>query len=231
MEGQLHLLKKMITFVKNVMKITREEKEYTVDFIEHMVHKDNLNSILEKGVLSHNRAVKEGVVSEDISMPEVQRRRNNKSIRVGDKIFKLHDFANFYWNTRNPMLYKRKSIQRELFILLFDVYIFRKQFHLYTDGNAASRATKFFMNEKYLTHLPWEVIKSGSWNDDDESIKRKKKRMMCAEMLIHDKADISWLRKIITPTDSMSAIAEELLMAKGIKNVEVEKKTGYYFYL
>jgi hypothetical protein len=76
-------------------------KKYNIKYIYHMTHKDNLESILENGLFSHNN----DFVTNRIDNPDVNNRRNffepiyNKNVQ---------DYVPFYFNPRNAMLYVKK---------------------------------------------------------------------------------------------------------------------------
>jgi predicted DNA-binding protein YlxM (UPF0122 family) len=111
-----------------------------IKFLQHMTSKNNLRSLLENGILSHNEAYANDLIMDDISMSEVQERRKNRKISIKGKILTIHDFVSFYFNAKNPMLYKRKNIQHELFILLINADIINTQFTdnpfaIFSDGN------------------------------------------------------------------------------------------------
>lgn len=66
----------------------------------NIVHMDNVSSILSKGIRSHNSMV--SCSHKDISLLGVQSRRAEVSFeKLGTK---LHDYANLYFDARNPMM-------------------------------------------------------------------------------------------------------------------------------
>jgi hypothetical protein len=68
----------------------------------YMVDSSHIQSILEKGIYSHNLAHNQGLVKEDISNKEVNSLRN----RIEPVLNKnIHDYAPLYINPKNPMLY------------------------------------------------------------------------------------------------------------------------------
>jgi len=73
----------------------------------YILHIDNLKSILQHGILCYNKAKKFGYTS--IADEEIQKRREKVVIPGGKR--KLHDYANLYFNARNPMMFKRKAPQ------------------------------------------------------------------------------------------------------------------------
>jgi hypothetical protein len=72
----------------------------------------NVPSILQCGILSHNRAAK--LNHDDISMREIQDVRAKKRVPGG---LALHDYANLYFNGRNKMMATRRPEQDRLCVL------------------------------------------------------------------------------------------------------------------
>lgn len=67
-----------------MLTISKDNKSINIRPLEHMLHHKNLESIFVNGLLSHNEAYKRGLISEDISMTEVQERRKAKRITTGN---------------------------------------------------------------------------------------------------------------------------------------------------
>ena len=61
----------------------------------------NMSSVLEHGILSHERAKK--VSHQDVSLSVIQARRQRVTLPDG---LPLHQYANLYFHARNPMLYR-----------------------------------------------------------------------------------------------------------------------------
>src|SRR5680860_222357 len=59
----------------------------------------NLESILKLGILSHNQA--RTIRHASVANPEVNQRRATRRLSSGSTV---HDYANLYFNARNPML-------------------------------------------------------------------------------------------------------------------------------
>ena len=178
-----------------MITVRKNEKDFNLEYVNHMVHHKNLENVLIHGLLSHNEAYKRGLITEDISMSEVQARRHNRNLRVDDLQYGVHDLVSFYLNSKNPMLYKRKELQPELVIILIsaDIIDCKKtdaKFSIVSDGNAGSNATKFYIGKQKLIEIDLELIFSGSWNNEDLQIKNENKRKMCAEVLIYPSVSI-----------------------------------------
>ena len=143
---------------------------FGIKYIYHMTHKKNIPNILKYGILSHNEAHYRKIVSNDIADNDVNKRRA-----------KIHDYVPFYFNPKNPMLYKRKDIQDDIVILCIDRNVLKKEC-IFTDGNAASSSTIFYDDTRYLNKLNWEIINSRYWGEFSDG-----KRIRCAEALIRNK--------------------------------------------
>lgn len=214
-----------------MIKVTKENTEFNIHYLEHMVHYSNLESIISNGLLSHNQAYQKGLIKKDISMDEVQRWRERKSIRVNDKVLNLHDFVSFYFNTKNPMLYRRKNIQDELAILLVDTDVLNWDYSIFTDGNAASKNTKFFGGLSKLDNVPLELIFSGSWNNSDPDVKKENVRKMCSEALIYPSVSATWIRKIVCPNYNVLNHVKSIKSKypNKMNHIVLEIQSGYFF--
>lgn len=141
----------------------------------YLVHKDNIKSILEKGILSKNEIISRKIKYTDFSMAEAQNRRRFK-IDPFHK-YNIHDYVPLLFNMLSPMLYLRKDNQDSLVILHIDTqHVLTENLCLFSDGNLASPLSS--LSENYI-------------DDDDLYILFKeeywgvKKRERAAEILIH----------------------------------------------
>lgn len=156
-----------------------------IKYLYHMTHIENLNSILTKGLLSHNKAHQGEFIKKDISMQEAQSWRTA-----------WHGYVPFYFNPRNTMLYKRQNIQNDVVMLGIDPMLILEEGTLFSDGNVAARATKIYDDLAMLEQLPWGTIKASSWNYPDPEMKQRCKRIMCAEVLVPEQVGVPSILKI-----------------------------------
>lgn len=63
----------------------------------------NLESIFQYGILSKNEIRKHGIYAFDLSDEKVQLIRETKRV---PNLRMLHDYANLFFNPRNPMMYR-----------------------------------------------------------------------------------------------------------------------------
>ena len=98
----------------------------------------NIPSILVHGILAHNRV--QSTVHETISTQDVRDIRSGKVVPSGQE---LHDYANLYFDARNPMMYIRRALHIELCVLCISSDVVDLPGVVVTDGNAASTFTRF----------------------------------------------------------------------------------------
>jgi tetratricopeptide (TPR) repeat protein len=182
--------------------------DFGIQYLYHMTHKSNLGNILQNGLLSHNTAHSRGLTKTDISDEKVNRRRNT-----------VHGFVPFYFNPKNPMLYKRRNIQSEIIILCIDRNLLQKELK-FTDGNAASSSTKFYSNIKDLEKLNWSIINSEYWSDFVDG-----KRIRCSEILIPNEVKTDSIEKIYCNNSE----TEDYIKDK-VRGFEIEVAVNQDFY-
>lgn len=220
----------------------------TFTYVEHMLYHENLESILENGLLSSNEAYSRELVSKDIAMQEVKKYRNKVPVvqenwdlnwdRNPLANFKhtINDLVPFYFNARNPMMYKRKEMVPELVLIQISVDIIKckpndHKFAIYSDGNAASNETEFMIGEEMLDYWSHkgvdELLKNGSWNDNDEQTKKENVRQMCAEVLVYPSVAVSEILRIVCPNHQMLNYVTELKQQFGQKAAHIEVVIDY----
>ncbi len=148
-----------------------EELYYMTDY-------RNVGSILERGILSHSRVEELGLQRVDISEPGVQRWR-----ALPEPVFDLpiHAYAPLYFNPRNPMMFVRRHLQRNLVLLRVSPdAVHTATQALFTDGNAACRNTRFSTSFDIVRPVE-PVLEANYWNGFPEG-----GRMRCAEALVLD---------------------------------------------
>lgn len=219
-----------------MITVNKDGKDFNLTYAEHMVHHKNLESVLTNGLLSHNKAYEKGLIKEDISMSEVQERRQKRVLRIDDFQVGIHDLVSFYFNSKNPMLYRRKNIQHELVIILISADILDSKhtdskFAIFSNGNAGSNATKFFIGKDKLVNVDFDLIFSGSWNNEDAEIKKENVRKMCSEILVYPSVTVKDIQKIICPNQTMYDYVTSLKnkLGSSVAHITVETQTGYFF--
>lgn len=161
---------------ENTSDLARGLMGFGVNSLWHMTHINNVRSIINQGLFSHDSPRLEGVRPVDISDHNVQSWRTRCEPFYG---LPLHRYVPLYINPRNPMLYRRKDIQRKICFLEISLCAADDQLYIFSDGNAASPRSLFYNSAEFLPSLPWDVLRAKYWNDHQDG-----KRKACAEVLI-----------------------------------------------
>ncbi|NQS98576.1 MAG: DUF4433 domain-containing protein [candidate division Zixibacteria bacterium] len=150
----------------------------------------NIVSIMQRGILSHNLVKR--IKHEDISNVKVQDRREDKVIPGGKR---LHDYANLYFDARNPMLFyiKCQGNITEICILRIDKEILFLNGVVITDRNASSDYAHFEPAPEGLKIVDKELTYAKYWNADDEFEKMRRKSKRSAEVLVPAKVDPKYI--------------------------------------
>jgi len=215
-----------------MIQVERNGQNYQLNYAEHLIHHKNLESVLKYGILSHNEVYQKKLINNDISLDDVQKIRDDRRDKIHNR--PIHDYVSFYFNTKNPMLYKRRNIQHELIILLVDIEIIKNQNTVFTDGNSANLhpfPTKYFSGQQNLINVPFETIFAESWNDENPDIKKDNVRKRCSEILAYPSVPISQITKIACPNNIMYDYVMNLknLNLKSANHIQIEILPSYFF--
>jgi hypothetical protein len=148
----------------------------------------NVPSILQHGLLSHNRAKK--IAHQSVAMPEIQQLRSVKVVPGGRP---LHDYVNLYFHARNPMLYKRQAQHQELCVLRISPDALDFPSAIICDGNAASDYTRFWPSPGGLRFLSGDDVFAEWWTDANPIEESRKRRIKCAEVLVPDQIEVCYI--------------------------------------
>ena len=175
------------------MDLTAEP--YQIDYLYHLTSPDNLPSILQNGLLSHNRAHRDGYVMQDIADPEVNQRRSEREI--GGR--PLHDYVPLYFTPKGPMLWVRQY-EHPIAILCLSRRALAWNGAIFSDGNAASVNTAFFNSLKDIDQVDWQCVRAERWDGIDDG-----RRKRCAEVLVPDAVPARLIRQIAVRTEEIRA--------------------------
>jgi len=141
---------------------------------------ENIPSIVRKGILSNNKAEK--VRHESVAMQEIQDHRDQ--IKVPNGLY-LHDYANLYFDPRNPMMYKRRDCAESLCVLKISLDVLDVENVVVSDRNASSIYARFFTPAEGIEILNFAKIFAKSWTDPANLFNEwANKSIKCAEVLI-----------------------------------------------
>ena len=193
----------------------------------YITHIDNLKSILENGILSRNQIKDENNIWVKLKLAKgiksiyakdiVQIRKNKKF-----KDRSLWEYANLYFQVRNPMLYRviREFGAKNIIILQINSDVIKGNDIGITDGNAASSETQFFEDiNKGLNVLDSEQFKKKYWNESD-------KRKLMAELLVYDRISSD---KIIGIYVANEKVAQKVRQSMTIGGLNIIPNSDMFF--
>ncbi|MFY9223020.1 MAG: DarT ssDNA thymidine ADP-ribosyltransferase family protein [Blastocatellia bacterium] len=200
-----------------------KNKIVDIKSLYYITHIENLPSIFEHGILCHSLLEEKQLVSTAIYDNNIVNNRKEKLTPDGKKLW---DFANFYFQPRNPMLYRvvNEKSKDDIVVLGIRPQILTKSGIYLTDGNAANTDTNIYTYEQGLKSLSeiWEVVSSEWWNSVDGS-----KRKIMAECLIPDLVSPNMIHTIYVSNNGLINKTKELLPKQQIAII-AEPKMFFY---
>jgi O-acetyl-ADP-ribose deacetylase (regulator of RNase III) len=160
--------------------MAKRHKKPEIKSLYYITHIENLRSILSEGILSHRYVEDHGVQYKPIYDAEIVTNRGLKATPDGRSLW---EFANLYFQPRNPMLYRvvHEKDPNEIVVLGLQPSVLGTSGAYITNGNAANNATEFYDYKKGIKAISaiWDTINSEWWNLVNGS-----KRKIMAECLV-----------------------------------------------
>ncbi|MEH2024886.1 DarT ssDNA thymidine ADP-ribosyltransferase family protein [Nostoc sp.] len=146
----------------------------------YITHIENLPSILQRGILSHKKVEELGVSYTPIYDSGIVSKRKDKFTPAKSSLW---EYANLYFQPRNPMMYRvvHEKDKRDIAVIGVKPDVLAAAGGLITDGNAANDPTQFFAIKegREILQKQWKIIQNEWWNELDGS-----KRKIMAECLV-----------------------------------------------
>lgn len=180
---------------------------------------ENVPSILEKGILSHNGA--RSLPHASIAMSEIQALRRKIVVPGG---LPLHDYVNLYMNARNPMMYKRRGDHASLTVLRLQSAVLELPGAVIASGNASSDYTRFAASPAGLEILDAALVNALDWRSEDEIDYFRRKSAICAEVLVPERVDPQYIGGAY-----VSCRQAEEALGKLCPGLAIELRPGLFF--
>lgn len=165
----------------------------------------NLESIMKRGILSHQQARR--IDHTSVADAAVQERRVR---RIPNGRW-LHECANLYFDARNPMMYKRLDRKHSIAVVYVSSDVLDIAGILIADGNAAAAGTRFHPAQGGVARLRDDRVYARFWTDGDWSVQAEKKRQRCAEVLVPDRVPPDFIRGVYVCDDHALARCQDLV--------------------
>lgn len=173
----------------------------------YITHVENVPSILQNGILSHARVEAQEVPFTPIYDAGIV---SNRKAKMTPERRSLWEYANLYFQPRNPMMYRviHEKSKRDLAVIGVTPAILQQSNVMVTDGNAANNPTQFFAAADGLrvVESQWKVIQSEWWNDLDGS-----KRKIMAECLVPERIPPDYVHTIFVADHDTKKRVEGLI--------------------
>ena len=180
--------------------------------IYYITHIENLPSILERGILSHTEIESHNVLYARIYDSDIVNIRQEKCTPAGKSLWQ---YANLYFQARNPMMYRvvHEVGRQNLAVIAVTPAVLQGQDVLITDGNAANSPTQFYSTSAGLKILQeqWQIIQNDWWNEEDGS-----KRKIMAECLVPDKVKPQHIHSLYVADHTVQARVQEIVGSNSI---------------
>jgi hypothetical protein len=202
--------------------------------IWRIVHRHNINWILDNGLHSANSGVT-AAQYEGIGNQELINRRAHRAVPIAPGGV-LADYIPFYFTPFSPMMYNihtgRGDVKQHsndgILILVSSVHKIQQQGipFVFTDRHAYTPLAEFYNNINELGEVDWPLLQQRNFQrnpDDPLQIERYQ-----AEALIHRYCPIESLIGIVCYTDELKLLLDREVAERGL-NLDVRKLTQWYF--
>lgn len=197
-------------------------KSFSPEKLYYITHINNLRSIFEKGILSHERIKQQGTRFTSIHNREIINRRKAQLTPVGSCLL---DYANLHFQPRNPMMYSVLGTKKKekLVVISISKEVLNKQGVFVTDGDAANLLTQFYSLPEGLKILEreWKIVQSDWWNKDDGS-----KRKIMAECLVPDNVKPDFISSIFV---AGGKVRNRVMQTIGERQISVKTEPHMFF--
>ena len=197
-------------------------RSFPPEELYYITHIDNLRSILEKRILSHERIAQLKLKYTSIYNEEVVSILKNKLTPAGKSLW---HYANLYFQPRNPMMYSVLSAkEKENFVVIsVSNEVLHEPGVFITDGNAANDSTQFHCLSEGLAVLKeqWDIIQSEWWNEGVGS-----KRKIMAECLVPDSVNSDRISSIFVANPAIRSRVKQIV---GERQIDVVPEPHMFF--
>lgn len=197
-------------------------KKPNIKSLYYIAHIENLPWIFNRGILSHKKVEELELSYTPIYDAVIISRREDKATSERSSLW---EYANLYFQPRNPMMYRvvHEKDRRNIAVVGVKPGVLNISGGLLTDGNVANNPTQFFTLNEGLEVLQkqWEIIQNDWWNDLDGS-----KRKIMSEYLVPEQINPEFIHSIFV-TDHIAKERVEAII--GSVNVPVIPEPHMFF--
>lgn len=203
--------------------------QYKHRSVFHFTHIDNLEGILEHGLISTNEQERLGISHKSVSLSDIQGRRSAMPVTCGSGGV-IHDYVPLYFCKRSSMLLyavHNKIVDQQLIIYFeFPIELMNNNPCVFSDAAANTRlAPNFYSDPPDLEKLNWKAIDNLKWRMPNDELKQAR----MAELLIHNKIDATSISRIIVWNKSIKEFVQECYKDAGLEAPPIAFDLMHYF--
>ena len=205
---------------------------YNGRYAYHFSSIENLDSIIELGLLSTNQKLQRGVTHVDVAAAGIQCRRGAMEV-PGSEGRHVHDYVPFYFAQKTPMqlsVILKKNVDQQ-FLIYFAVplrIIDSRQGVFFTSASANTDIPPpFFCSAESdrLGDLNWGIIDHNKWKYPDDNERHQK----MAELLVPDLVSMADVAYIVAWNDGFAQIIRDRFAEKGVPCPNVVCNSWHYY--
>ncbi|WDT86989.1 DarT ssDNA thymidine ADP-ribosyltransferase family protein [Alteromonas sp. 009811495] len=198
----------------------------------HFTLIDNLESIIDSGLLCTNLKDAQGVSHEDIAEKGIQGRRSTMPVPCSGGKF-VHDYVPFYFSKKTSMqlgVINKKNVDQPLLIYFaVPIEIIEKKVGVvFTDASANTDIPPNFYNlssVNMLDSLNWDAIDDKKWGCPTEEYRHQK----MAELLVPGGIQISEVSYIIIWNEWIKGEVEKIFQGKAVQSPSLKFDEDHYY--
>jgi len=194
---------------------------------------ENLSSILNKGVFSHNLVEQTGLRVADLSDSSVQSRRASNAafkLFLGGK--SLHDYVNLYINPNGPMmaniLFRQRRIDQTVILSIDEARVFSRDGAIVSDGNCASANTHFQWASAVTTEEWTRISRLSKSETSIDTVENR--RRQAAEVLVPESLSPDFVTAVSCGTPSVRNSVDDLLVQEGLSRYVIHDPNLFFKY-
>lgn len=205
--------------------------KYANRYFYHFTHMENIESIIDNGLISTNEKISKGISHVDVANERIQVRRSNTQVPCHPN-GSIHDYVPFYFAGTNPMLLSvlnKKNIDQPYAVYIAVSIDKLKENHvIFTDASANTVVPPNFYNDPQdLDRLNWEIIDSKKWGTPPKDLNAR-----MAEVLVYKRVPLDWIDCFIVFNKLCKKRIKTLFKEKGLEDPKInfEPFNDTYFY-
>jgi ssDNA thymidine ADP-ribosyltransferase DarT-like protein len=144
----------------------------------------NIVSVMKYGLLSNTEIASQNLQHASVALQDVQDKRDGVTVPNG---LALHDYANLYFDPRNPMMYLRCAVNRlqeSLCVLVIDEEVMHLPNVVLTDRNASCDFVQF-LDPSQIDKIDFDKVYASDWrHPNNPSAYYVHRKIKCAEVLV-----------------------------------------------